>query len=185
MSGRRTTICTAVATGAIAVLFVTVAAATPASTRGCAQFRALKSVFPSATAVGLTSRTRVRRAGRRDPVLPGYCATWLATYREGAGIDREEADANTSLTLYKTHKQALRAFEQTSGRVKRLADGALVRLSDNRLGMAAGKRTVRVASIYRNVLINSHSTADVTPIWGPDQLRLHRRMQAGVHAMAR
>jgi len=175
-----------VASGPIALLIATVsvAAATPASARGCAQFNALKRVFPKATAVGLTSRTRIRREARRDPVLPGHCATWFATYRAKVGllgVMSEAAHADTSLTLYRTHKQALRAFKPTSGPVKRLANGALVRTS-NKINSGGMRRTVEVDSVYRNVFINSWSRNDVTPILAADQLRIHRRMHAGIRA---
>jgi hypothetical protein len=185
MEGRGTKLVrVAVLSVATALLFAIagVASATPASTGRCAQFKALRGVFPKPTAVGLTSRTAVTRQAPKDPILPGYCGTWSATYREGAGIDREVADADTSLTLYKTHKQAVREFERTSGQVKRLVDGGLVRITNKGL-RSLRKKTVEVVSIYRNVFINSHSTALVTPIWSPDQLRLHRRIQAGVRAI--
>lgn len=183
MRGRRTTYFRlAVASGAAALLFVTVsvAAATPTSVRRCAQFEALKKVFPKATAVGFTSRTAVRREAPREPVWPGRCAAWSAEYRA------QLAYADTSLTLYRTHKQALVALaEPAYGPVKRLANGALVRTDDSPAWVnGVQKRAVGVVSVYRNVFISSLSIAK-QPISLPSQLRFHRRMHAGVAAITR
>ena len=174
--------------GGVAVLLAATASSSSAeitlkaSAPGCAQFQVLKRVFPKATAVGLTSRTAVRREAPRDPVFPGYCATWFAEYsgHDVAAVIYELANADTSLTVYRTHTQALRAFEQTSGPVKRLANGALVHTSNKPHGNGQ-RRAVNVVSVYRNVVINSLSIA-VTPILTAQQLRLHRRIDAGVRA---
>jgi hypothetical protein len=163
--------------GALATLAATatVALALPSSAPGCAKFAALKGVFPKARAAGFTSRQPVTRASLRAPVWPGTCAKWFTRYRRGsAGVD-------VSLTLYKTHKQALVALaEPAYGPVERLANGALVR----KYSAAASvngviKKETGVASVYRNVFISSVSIAGKA-ISLPAQIRLHREVHAGV-----
>ena len=92
---------------AIVAATATVAFALPSGAPGCAKFAALKGVFPKANAIGFTARQPVSRAASlRAPVWPGTCAKWFTRYRRGsAGVD-------VSLTLYKTHKQALVALAE-------------------------------------------------------------------------
>jgi hypothetical protein len=176
-----------VAIGAVAVLFATVsvAAATPTSASGCAQLKALKKVFPKATAVGFTTRTAVTRGGNPPRsmeifVWPGICGGWETEYRQ---LDHS---VWIGLGLYRTHKQAMAAFtEATSGPTFLLADGAHVRYIDGTADVnGVQERDVGVETVYRNVFVSSLETAeDPFPLAG--QLRLHRRIHAGVRAMAR
>jgi len=172
----------AVVSGVVALLFVTasVTAATPATRRGCAQFAALKRVFPNAKAVGFTGRTAVRREALRAPVWPGSCAKWFASYR------RPLAYVDVSLTLYRSHKQALVALaEPLYGPIKHLANGALVRTDESAASVnGKPKRAAGVVSVYRNVFLSSVSIAD-HPISLASQLRLLRRIDAGVRAQER
>jgi hypothetical protein len=168
-----------VAAGAVAMLFTIpgVAPATPSGAHGCAQFEALKGVFPKATAIGFSARTPVRREPLRAPIWPGTCAKWWASYRRGS------ASLDVSLTLYRTHKQVLVALaEPAAGPVERLGNGALVRTRDS-IAWVDGvrKRAVGVVSVYRNVFIGSVSIAG-EPVSLRSQMRLHRRIHAGVQA---
>ena len=153
----------------------TVAIAMPSGAPGCAKFAALKGVFPTASAIGFTARQPVSREGLRHPIWPGTCGKWFTRYRRGsAGVD-------VSLTLYKTHKQALVALgEPIYGPVERLSNGALVRT--DRSGASVNgvmKQSAGVVSVYRNVFISSVSIADkAIPLSA--QIRLHRHIDAGV-----
>jgi hypothetical protein len=177
-----------VAIGAVAVLFATVsvAAATPTSASGCAQRKALKKVFPKATAVGFTTRTAVTRGGNppRSMLIftdrPGTCGGWETEYRQ---LDHS---VWIGLGLYRTHKQAMAAFtEATSGPTFLLADGAHVRYIDGTANVnGVQERDVGVQTVYRNVFISSGEIAE-DPFPLAAQLRLHRRIHAGVRAMAR
>jgi hypothetical protein len=163
--------------GAFAVVAATatVAVAVPASVPGCAQFADLKRAFPKATAVGFTSRGRISRGSIRAPIWPGTCAKWFTRYRRGsAGVD-------VSLTLYKSHRQALVALaEPLFGPVTVLANGAQVRTRRGE-GSVNGvrKQYAGVASVYRNVFISSVSI-DEAPVPLAAQKRLHRGIHVGV-----
>ena len=160
---------------AIVAATATVAFALPSGAPGCAKFAALKGVFPKANAIGFTARQPVSRASLRAPVWPGTCAKWFTRYRRGsAGVD-------VSMTLYKTHKQALVALkEPASGPVERLSNGALVRKYRSTTSVdGVMKQAAGVASVYRNVFISSVSIEDKA-ISLPAQIRLHRHIHAGV-----
>jgi hypothetical protein len=168
----------AAASLAMVAATATVAVAMPAAAPGCAKFGALKGVFPKASAVGFTERERVVRGEIRAPVWPGTCAKWFTRYRRGStGVD-------VSLTLYRTHKQALVALaEPLFGPVERLSNGALVRTNRSAASVnGITKQYTGVVSVYRNVFITSVSIAD-KPISVSAGIRLHRRMHAGVRAL--
>jgi len=160
---------------AIVAATATVAFALPSGKPGCAKFAALKGVFPNARAIGFTARQPVSRASLRAPVWPGTCATWFTRYRRGStGVD-------VSLTLYKTHKQALVALaEPAYGPVESLSNGALVRKYSGAASVdGVMKQDTGVASVYRNVFVGSVSIADkAIPLSA--QIRLHRHIHAGV-----
>jgi len=192
MRGRTKSFRAVVAIGAVAVLFATVsvAAATPTSASGCAQRKALKKVFPKATAVGFTTRTAVTRGGNPPRSMeiflwPGICGGWETEYRQ---LDHS---VWIGLGLYRTHKQAMAALtEATSieappGPTFLLADGAHVRYIDGTANVnGVQERDVGVETVYRNVFISSGEIAE-DPFPLAAQLRLHRRIHAGVRAMAR
>jgi hypothetical protein len=159
------------ASGALAMVAATatVALAMPAAAPGCAKFAALKGVFPKPNAVGFTARERIVRGEIRAPVWPGTCGKWFTRYRRGStGVD-------VSLTLYKTHEQALVALaEPLSAQVKRLSNGALVRTSRSNVSVnGIAKKDASVASVYRNLFVTSVSIA-YKPIGVSAQIRLHR-----------
>src|SRR5262249_4444600 len=65
-----------------------------------------------------------RRAAIRHPIWPGTCGKWHVTYRRGS------AEVEFTLTLYRTHRQALVALaEPAFGDVEILPNGAAVRTS--------------------------------------------------------
>jgi hypothetical protein len=145
---------------------------------GCGKFEALKAAFPEAGAIGFTSREPVSRSSLRAPIWPGTCAAWWTTYRQGsAGVD-------VSLTLYKTHEQALVALaEPLYGPVERLSDGAFVRTNRSPASVdGVPKKSASVVSVYRNVFYSSTSIAD-EPISVSAQIRLHRGIDEGVLAV--
>ena len=167
-----------VASGVLAVVTVTASGSLAMPGSGCAQFKALKGVFPKASAVGLTAQTRVIRGEVRSPIWPGTCDKWFTSYRRGS------VKAEVSLTLYRTHKQALVALaEPAYGHEVRLPSGALVRVLAGMAGVdGAMTPTAGVASVYRNVFVSSLSI-DAEPIGIAAQTRLHRSIHAGVLAL--
>ena len=167
----------AAVSGSLATLAATatVAFALPSGAPGCTQLAALKGVFPKASAIGFTARQPVSRASLRAPVFPGTCGKWFTSYRRApAGVD-------VSLTLYKTHKQALAALaEPLYGPVERLSNGALVRKNRSTTSVNGVMRQYAgVVSVYRNVFISSVSIAH-NAIPPSAQIRLHRHIHAGV-----
>jgi hypothetical protein len=99
----------------------------------------------------------------------------VTRYRRGsAGVD-------ISLTLYKSHRQALVALaEPLYGPVAGMANGAQVRTLRGE-GWVNGvrKQSADVASVYRNVFISSVSI-DEDPVPLDAQKRLHRAIHAWV-----
>jgi hypothetical protein len=167
----------AAVSGSLATLAATatVAFALPSGAPGCAKFAALKGVFPTASAIGFKARQPVSRGLLRAPVFPGTCAKWFTRYRSGSvGVD-------VSLTLYKTHKQALVALaEPLYGPVERLSNGALVRRNRSTASVkGVMKQYAGVVSVYRNVFISSVSIANKA-ISLSAQIRLHRHIHGGV-----
>ena len=149
--------------------------ALPSGAPGCAKFAALKRVFPKASALGFTARQQVSRGSLRAPVWPGTCAKWFTKYRRGsAGVD-------VSLTLYKTHKQALVALAEPANLpVERLSNGSLVRKYRSTTSVnGVMKQYAGVVSVYRNVFISSVSIANKS-ISLSAQIRVHRHIHAGV-----
>jgi hypothetical protein len=192
----RKTLTAAAALLAIASIFVAVAAGgttnsakrtSRASASGCGQRKALKKVFPKATAVGFTTRTAITRGGNPPRSMeifdwPGTCGGWETEYRQ---LDHS---VWIGLGLYRTHKQAMAALtEATSieappGPTFLLADGAHVRYIDGTARVkGVQERDVGVETVYRNVFICSGEIAE-DPFPLVAQLRLHRRMHAGVRA---
>ena len=170
----------AAASGALATLAATAALAfaMPSGAPGCAKFHALKGVFPKASTIGFTARQPVSRGSIRAPVWPGTCAKWFTRYRRGS------AGVEVSLTLYRTHKQALVALaEPAYGPVERLSNGALVRKNRSATSVnGVMKQSVGVASVYRNVFVSSVSISD-KPLSPSAQMRLHRHIDAGVRVL--
>jgi hypothetical protein len=151
-------------------------ARTLASSTGCSHAEVMDRVFPKARAIGFTGRTTVGRSAATY-VPRGSCGTWSISYRRGpAGVD-------VNLTLFRSHKQALWITHELRG-WEHLKDGALVKEEDE-FGAPPGgpmKRELRVWSVYRDVLIFSRSAGDRL-ISLASQLRLHRRVHAGVHLL--
>ena len=168
----------AVASGALATLAATVAFATPSATPTCGQLQALRDVFPKAATVGFTGRDRVARSRLRSPIWPGTCGKWYTGYRRGSTRLR------VSLTLYRTHEQALVALaEPAFGPVQNLSNGARVRQHLAPVSVDGVMRQFGgVASVYRNVFISSGSIAD-EPVSLQAQNRVHRRIHTGVSAL--
>lgn len=153
--------------------------AQPSGPPGCSKFAALKGIFPTASAIGFTSRQPISRESLRAPVWPGACAKWFTRYRRGsAGVD-------VSLTLYKTHKQALTALaEPIYGPVERLSNGAVVRKNRSTTSVnGVMKQYAGVVSVYRNVFVSSLSIANKA-ISLSAQIRVHRHIHAGVLRLA-
>jgi hypothetical protein len=153
----------------------TVGSALPSRAPGCATFAALKGAFPTARAAGFTARQPVVRGQVRGTIWPGTCARWFTRYR------RPSAGVDISMTLYKTHKQAVAALSEPAyGAVERLSNGALVRKDRAKTSVnGVTKQYAGVDSVYRNVLIGSVSIADKA-ISLPAQIRLHREIDSGV-----
>ena len=149
-----------------------------ANTAGCEKFEALKTAFPEASEVAFAERESIKRQGKRSPVWPGRCGAWWTTYRQGS------ARVDVSLTLYKTHEQALVALEEPAyGPVERLSTGALVRTNRSPASVdGVPKKSASVVSVYRNVFYSSTSIED-EPISVSAQIRLHRRIDEGVLAV--
>jgi len=167
-----------VASSAVALAAASVSFGLPEGKPGCEQLATLKGVFPKAGAIGLTERKAVTRGEIRSPIWPGTCGKWFTSYHRGS------AYVEVSLTLYKTHRQALVALaEPAYGPVVRLPGGALVRKLAGVAGVnGVNTPTAQVASVYRNVFIGSVSIA-AKPIDVAAQMRLHRRVHAGVQAL--
>lgn len=177
MSLRRFSVAAA-ASGALATLAAAVAFAAPSATPACDRLQALRDVFPKSAIVGFTGRDRVARQPLRAPIWPGTCGKWWTTYRRGStGLD-------VSVTLYRTHQQALVALaEPAYGPVQTLSNGARVRRLRAAVSVnGVARQYAGVASVYRNVFISSLSIAD-EPILLGAQNRVHRRIQTGVSAL--
>jgi hypothetical protein len=168
----------AAASGALATLAATAtfAFAMPSGAPGCAKFHALKGVFPKSSTIGFTTQP-VTRGSIRAPVWPGTCAKWFTRYRRGS------AGVEVSLTLYKTHKQALVALaEPAYGPVERLSN-ALVRRNRSATSVdGVTEQFAGVASVYRSVFVSSVSISD-KPVSVSAQMGLHRHIHAGVLAL--
>jgi len=146
-----------------------------AQTRGCEKLEALKTAFPEASAVPFAERESIKPLGERGTAWPGRCGAWWTAYSFGP------TEVEITMTLYKTHKQALTALaEPAYGPVEKLSTGALVRTYRGVAGVAGVmKRDWAVASVYRNVFSFSSSIAH-KPIPLSAQLRLHRIIDEGV-----
>ena len=166
--------------GAMALMTVAAAAPMPTGARACSEFEGLKRVFPKASAIGFTARKAITRANLRQPIWPGTCKKryWFTSY------SRASAYVDVSLTPYNTHEQALVALnEPLYSPVELLPNGALVRTGSGGASVdGVIKQHAGVASVYRNVFISSVSIAH-EPISLAAQVRLHRRIHAGVLAV--
>jgi hypothetical protein len=154
-----------------AAAVVSVSHAAPTSASGCARGDRLKTVFPSAVAVGFESRGRIIRQAARAPVWPGRCVGWWTTYF------RRASTADVSVTLYKTSQDAIVALaEPAYGPPQVVPNGAHVRT------LVGGDQT-DVASVFRNVFISSIA---LCPCRSGDiraQMHIHRSIDAAVQAL--
>jgi hypothetical protein len=149
-----------------------------AKTQGCERLGALRAAFPEASALPFAERESIKPLGERGTAWPGRCGAWWTAYSFGP------TEVEITMTLYKTHKQALTALaEPAYGPVEKLSTGALVRTYRGVAGVAGVmKRDWAVASVYRNVFSISSSIAD-KPIPLSAQLTIHRIIDEGVLAL--
>jgi hypothetical protein len=169
------------------VLAITGSAAGAATTGervGCPPRDSIRTLFPSAKAVGFSVRGPITYQGARAPVWPGRCAGWWAEYRRIAPDKHVEAYVDVSVTLYRTPAHALFALREpayTSTQI--LPNGARARFAPDGSG---------IASVMRNVFISSQSSFLPTDTKGvpdfrggpdlglPVLMKIHRRIHATV-----
>ena len=159
----------------LATAAVTVAHATPRSAEGCTRAAAMKSLFPTARAVGFSTRSRIARTGRRHPYWSGWCGNWRTTYQGRPG--RPCAFAEVLVSLYKTRDEALVALAEPGyGRSRTLPGGVRIRtFSDTYSGY--------VASVARNVFVSSTGCCGEPPDYpGSDAVREQTRIHRHIHA---
>jgi hypothetical protein len=79
-------------------------------TRGCPPRDSIRTLFPTAKAVGFSERGPITFQPPRFPLWPGRCAGWWAEYRriEPGGLVKSYVDV--SVTLYRTGVVALVAL---------------------------------------------------------------------------
>ena len=154
-------------------MLVAVNTASPATSGGCGELKSLRQVFPAAKAVGFDRRGAVRRESLREPIWPGTCGKLFTRYFRG------KRAIEVSVTLYKTHKQALVALaEPAYAPVDVLDNGAEMRVGISDVFVdGAPRKSVGAASVIRNVFISSLEIS-ARPIPPPAHVRLHR----GIHA---
>ena len=149
-------------------------------TSGCGRAAVMKSVFPKAEAVGFSTRSPVRRAGRRHPYWPGWCGNWRAEYKGYEG--HPGAYAQVLVSLYKTRSQALVALaEPAYGKTQILPNGVRMRSAVYTAhgGQYSGGSMGAIASVARNVFISSLGCCGGRTAVRA-QMQLHRRIQAAV-----
>jgi len=170
---------------ALALSTVVSASALPnAGPEACPTRNAIRTLFPSAKAVGFSERGPITFQQARSPVRPGRCSGWWAEYRRMGPGGLARAYVDVSATLYRTPAQALVALREpayTSTRT--LSDGAQIRSAWDGSG---------IASVIRNVFIGSQSSflpTDTKGIpdfrGGPDvavaaMMKIHRRIHTSV-----
>jgi hypothetical protein len=139
----------------------------------CKQLGKLKSVFPTASAVGYAGRSGIKFQEARSPVWPGRCGGFWTTYTlsNGQGMD-------VGLDLYKTAREtAAPLSEPLAGEVHVLPNGARVRYSGPDPGSVNGtpSSSTFAASAFRRLFIESISiSTSMQPVPISEQLRLHR-----------
>lgn len=154
---------------------LSVASGRSAAVIECAQLGKVKSLFPAATAAGLTERLSIKVEEAREPVWPGRCGAFWTTYKS----DRRSVDV--AVTLYKAAKDVEPALaEPQSGPVHVLPNGARVRIdgpSPGSVGRTPSSSTTAV-SAYRNLFISSTSiSTSMNPVSISAQLRIHRLIE--------
>ena len=145
------------------------------TTIGCMQPSKLKGVFPPARTAGFAGRSHIKVQGARDPIYPGRCSAFWATYsvRPGETVD-------VVVTLYKSAKDLSAPLAEAAvGPVRRLSNGARVRTFQGSSGVnGAPAKDTYVESAYRKILIQGTSISTAgTPVPIPAQLRLHRLIE--------
>jgi hypothetical protein len=168
----------------LAIIVSGAAATASAGGAGCPQRESIKTLFPSAKAVGFSERGAITFQEARAPVWPGRCAGWWAEYRRVAPDKHVKAYVDVSVTLYRTPTQALFALREpayTSTQI--LPNGARARFAWDGSG---------IASVMRNVFISAQSSFLPTDIkgipdfrGGPDvavagMMKIHRGIHANV-----
>lgn len=176
---RRSRVCGLILIGGITALAAT-NIATPATPVGCGQFTSLRQVFPTAHAIGFDKRDPIRRQGLRQPIWPGTCGKLFSRYLRGNGA------IEVSVTLYKTHNQALVALAEPAYMpIDVLSNGAQMRVGISAASVNGVPKThVGAASVYRNVFISSLEISK-HPISGRAHVRLHRAIHARVPRLQR
>lgn len=188
-------------TGMLALLaaaIVTGAHATPTSTGGCTRAGAMKTVFPKAGAVGFGTRWRIARTGRRAPYWKGWCGNWSTTYTDYRGSPERQpqrpyrAFAEVTVSLYKTHQDALVALDEPAyGPIRILPNGVRMRTLVSRPSVNgdASRQVGGVASVVGNVFISSGGQGRPPVYRGNEavraQARIHRRIHAAVLRLGR
>lgn len=148
----------------------------PKAAPGCMPLGKLKRVFPAATVVGFTGRSRIKTEEARDPVFPGRCGAFWTTYtgRHGKTVD-------VGITLYKTAKETSAPLaEAFPARVHAAANGARVRtIGPTRVYVNGTPASETGAdSAFRRLFISSESiSTSMSPVRNPVQLRIHRRLE--------
>lgn len=176
------------AAGSLVVLLVAAAVSAQSATAGgsdyCRHSTKIRTVFPTAKAIGFSQRGSTTFQAPRAPVWPGRCVGWWVEYRRLGQAGRVESYADVSVTVYRTHAQALAALtEPLAVPTLTLSDGARARI-DRHHGW--------ILSVIDNVLIGSTSSYLPTDgngvpdfAGGPDLsvpvlMRIHRVLHANI-----
>jgi hypothetical protein len=176
----------------LAAAAVTVAHATPRSASGCVRVDAIKAVFPKAETMGFNTRSRIVRRGRRHPYWPGWCSNWSTSYSDQPDrkLRPSRAFAQVSVSLYKTHRDALVALaEPALGVIRTLPYGVQMRtlVASPSVNGDASRQVGYVASVVGNVFISSNGQGRRPRHQGSEavraQMRIHRRIHAAILAL--
>jgi hypothetical protein len=147
----------------------------------CARIGVVKTVFPTASAAGYRTRSRIKRQGSREPFKNRKCGGWWTTY---TGFRGTGATADVGVTLFKTRRDALGGLaEGLGGPVQVLPNGVRVRTRIKTLATDSF-----VVSLVGNVLVSStgigphdgtYSGQVSTAAW----MRIHREIHRAVLAL--
>jgi hypothetical protein len=150
---------------------------------GCSQLGKIATLFPTAKAVGFTTRDAVKRAAARQPIWPGWCGrmSFWTTYVGLTG------SVDVRVTLYATpHDVEAALGEPAYGPVWTQPNGSRVRGSGPDAVSVNGAPATHtgVVSAYRNLFVSSTSISLTDePVSIPVQLRLHRAIQKAFRSL--
>jgi hypothetical protein len=119
----------------------------------------------------------------RAPIWPGRCAGWWTEYERIANGE-QIAYVDASVTLYRTHAQAMTALmEPAYDWPKALRNGGAVRLALDGGGAASVIRNVFISTVSSHLPTDAAGVPDFAG--GPDiglaaQLRIHNRIHSAV-----